>query len=100
MAFWDAISTTFELADHELILLREAARTIDLLDVLQVAIDHDGPLQRWGEGSRAHPAGPELRQHRIALARLLAAMGIPADDAEDRSVSRGGSRGVYKLGGT
>jgi len=48
MAFWDAISTTFELADHELILLREAARTIDLLDVLQVAIDHDGPLQRWG----------------------------------------------------
>jgi hypothetical protein len=33
--------------------LKEACRTIDLLDSLQAAIDRDGPLQRWGEGSRA-----------------------------------------------
>ena len=33
--------------------LKEACRTIDLLDSLQAAIDRDGLLQRWGEGSRA-----------------------------------------------
>jgi len=31
------------------VILKEAYRTIDLL----TAFDRDGPLQRWGEGSRA-----------------------------------------------
>jgi hypothetical protein len=97
-SFWEAILEKFELAEHELVILKEACRPIDLLDSLQAAIDQDGPLQRWGEGSRAYPAAPELRQHRIALARLLASLGIPADPDDDRPVTRGGSRGVYRVG--
>ena len=94
-AFWRAIVTEYELADHELVILKEACRTIDLLDSLQAALDSDGPLQSWGEGVRQHPAVPASRDHRIALARLLAALGIPGDE-EDQP--RRGSRGVYRLG--
>jgi hypothetical protein len=93
-----AVVDKFELNDHELVILKEACRTIDLLDSLQAAIDQDGPLQPWGEGSRAHPAAPELRQHRIALARLLSVLQIPPDPDDDRPGSRGGSRGVYRIG--
>jgi hypothetical protein len=95
--FWTAIIDKFALVDHELVILKEACRTIDLLDSLQAAIDRDGPLQRWGEGSRAHPAAPELRQHRIALARLVATLGIPDDPDSDRRITRG-ARGVYRTG--
>jgi hypothetical protein len=77
----------FELNDHELLVLREACRTVDLLDTLQAAIDEDGPLQRWGEGSKAHPAAVEVRQHRVTLARLLGVLAIPVDD-EDRQARR------------
>jgi hypothetical protein len=62
----------FELVDHELVSLKEACRTIDLLDSLQAAINRDGPLQRWGEGSRAILRRPT---HRIALARLFGLAG-------------------------
>jgi hypothetical protein len=96
-SFWEAILEKFELVEHELVILKEACRTIDLLDSLQAIIDRDGPVLPWGDGSRAHPAGVELRQHRIALARLLASLGIPADD-EDRPAPRGGARGVYRTG--
>jgi hypothetical protein len=94
-AFWRAIVTEFELVDHELVILKEACRTIDLLDSLQGALDSDGPLQSWGEGVRQHPAVPATRDHRIALARLLAALGIPGDE-EDQPPR--GSRGVYRPG--
>jgi hypothetical protein len=95
-AFWEAILEKFELVEHELLILKEACRTVDLLDDLQQNIDCDGPVLKWGVGVRANPAGVELRQHRIALARLLAVLSIPADD-EDRSPVRG-SRGVYRMG--
>jgi hypothetical protein len=97
-AFWTAIVDQFELHPHELVLLREAARTIDLLDALQAAIDQDGVLQPWGEGVRQHPAVPAVRDHRVALARLLASLGIPADPDDDRPSPRGGARGTYRMG--
>jgi hypothetical protein len=43
-SFWEAILGKFELVDHELMILKEACRTIVLLDTLQAAIDQDGPL--------------------------------------------------------
>lgn len=94
---WQATLTAFELAEHERVILREACRTIDLLDALQRLIDVEGPVLPWGEGSRAHPAAVEARQHRIALARLIASLGIPAEDSEDRLPARAGARGVYGI---
>jgi hypothetical protein len=79
--------------------LKEASRTVDLLDDLQAAIDRDGPVLPWGDGGvRAHPAAVEARQHRIVLTRMLASLGIPADpEDEDRAAPRGGARGVYQV---
>lgn len=52
------------------------------------------------QGLKAHPALPELRQQRIALARLLAALGLPTGVEDDvpKSQQRRSVRGVYAVG--
>lgn len=81
-------------------LLVEAVRTVDLLDVLDAAVRNDGPVIETPQGRRAHPAAVEARQQRIALARLLAALRMPAGEEGDVQTSarpqrRGRARGVY-----
>jgi hypothetical protein len=98
-ALWASLTEGFDLASHELVMLKEACRTVDLLDVLQLSIDLDGPVLPWGKGTRANPAAVEARQSRIALARLFASLGIPAD-GEGRTGQRGAARGVYRMGGS
>jgi len=90
----------FSLDEHEMVLLIEAVRTVDLLDQLDVAVRRDGVLLEGPSGTRAHPAAVEARQQRIALARLLAALRLPSGDAGDEKVTarpqrRSGARGVY-----
>jgi hypothetical protein len=97
-SFWEAILEKFELVDHELVILKEESRTIDLLDSLQMIIDGMDRFCRAVTASRTHPAGVDLRQHRIKLARLLAALGIPSDD-EDRPATRGRSCGLCRMDG-
>jgi hypothetical protein len=74
---WRATLSEFELAQHELAILLEACRTVDLLDMLQAEIEELGPVSPWDAGVRANPAAVEARQHRITLARLLAALRVP-----------------------
>jgi hypothetical protein len=96
-SFWPATITKFELDDHDFVILREVCRTIDLLDSLQVLIERDGAVLKWGDGVRANPAVSELRQHRLVLARLVTSLGIPPDPDHDRPALRGGgARGVYR----
>jgi len=63
--FFDAITTEFDPSPSESELLLEAARTIDLLELL--AADEDPRAIR------------EARQQRLVLGRLLAQLQIPAD---------------------
>lgn len=94
---WESVTSEYELAEHEALLLREACRTVDLLDSLDAAIRRDGAL---GPDGRAHPAAVEARQQRIALARILASLRLPAgDEDEGRPQRRVGVRGTYALGG-
>ena len=52
------------------------------------------------QGLKAHPALPELRQQRIALARLVAALGLPTGLVEDQPKrQRRSARGVYDISG-
>ncbi len=56
------------------------------------------------QGDRANPAAVEARQQRIALARLLAALRLPAGEEDDRQAGaraqrRVGVRGVYGVRG-
>jgi len=101
---WSSIVTDFELDEHEMALLVEAVRTIDLLDVLDARVRRDGPMIDSPQGLKAHPAAVEARQQRIALARLLAALRLPAGESGDqkamaRPQRRVGVRGIYGIRG-
>jgi hypothetical protein len=90
----------YDLEEHELALLREAVRTVDDLDVLAAVVAKEGVTL----GQRVHPALIEARQLRIALARLLGVLRLPAGDEDDPAVGRRpqrrvGARGIYSLGG-
>jgi hypothetical protein len=101
-ALWAAVLDEYELEEHEELLLREAVRTVDALDALEARVAADGPLLASSQGERAHPALVEARQQRIALARLLAALRLPAGEEEAgdrRPQRRQGVRGVYGVGG-
>jgi phage terminase small subunit len=91
---WQAVTTDWELSEHETGLLLQACRTVDLLDGLQARLDADGPIIDSPQGLKAHPAAAELRQQRITLARLIAALGLPTGD--DTNKPRRAARGVYQ----
>lgn len=100
-ALWRDVLGTYELEQHELALLHEAVRTVDLLDALAALVDTEGLTAESSQGSRVHPAVVEARSQRLALARILAALRLPAGEEESgterRPQRRGGARGVYAL---
>lgn len=102
---WRSVVDSYELEVHELLLLKEAVRTVDLLDDLAKLVADDGPVtqDRFGQ-DRVHPALVEARQLKIALARLLAALrlpdGVEGDESQGRRTQRRvGARGVYGTAG-
>ncbi len=99
---WVSVVSDYEMDEHELAVLTEATRTVDLLDELQRAVDADGVLVSSPQGERTHPGVVELRQQRIALARLLAALRLPQGAEGDqqqgaRPQRRVGVRGPYQF---
>lgn len=97
LRLWLSITEEFDLEEHELVLLREAVRSVDVLDVLDAVVRSEGPI---GEDGRAHPAAVEARQQKLVLARVLAALRLPSGDEDAaRPQRRVGARGVYGLGG-
>jgi hypothetical protein len=96
-ALWENAVRDVEFEDHFLRLLGEAAKTLDTLQALQAVLDAESPIIESPQGRKAHPALAELRQGRITLARLLAALKIPAVD--DEPVKTRAPRGVYGMRG-
>lgn len=100
---WRDILGKYELEEHELALLREMVRTTDLLDNLAAITAREGLMVAGAHGSqKPHPAVVEARQARIALARLTAALRLPAGDETDQAKGRRpqrrvGARGVYGI---
>ena len=104
LRLWRSVVVAFELDEHELVLLLQACRTADLLDELAAAVRRDGALVEGPQGQRAHPAAVEARQQRIVLARLLAALRLPAGSEGDhqagaRPQRHMGVRGVQQIRG-
>jgi hypothetical protein len=99
LRLWESVARDYELDVHEELLLLQACRTADRLDRLEVEAA-DGPVtvaNHRGD-SVAHPAMIESRQQSITLARLLAALRLPAgEDGGElaRPQRRGGARGAY-----
>jgi len=102
-ALWRAVLRDYELDEHETTILREACRTADSLDDLQALVDADGLMSSTSQGPRVHPALVEARQQRITLARLQAALRLPAGEEGEgdsrRPQRRVGVRGVYGIAG-
>jgi hypothetical protein len=97
---WNDVCSKYELEEHELALLREMVRTVDLLDKLAAIAAREGLMVEGAWGSKPHPAITESRQQKIALARLTAALRLPAGDENDQAAGRRpqrrvGVRGVY-----
>ncbi len=93
---WDSTCADFELEPFEASLLEQACRTADIIETLQSVVDSLG----------VDCAGRELaevRQQRLAFARILVALRLPAglDDEPGRArrPQRRGIRGVYSMGG-
>ena len=87
---WAAVMGDFVLAAHERAVLLEACRTADSLDALQAEVDGAGVMcQSTQGGPRVHPALVELRQQRLVLARLVAALRIPLEDDDVRPSRHG-----------
>jgi len=98
---WVSIVGAYELEEHELAQLIEVVRTVDVLAELDKAVQRDGVVVPSPQGERAHPALVEARQQRLVLARLLAALRLPAGDEKDCKATsrqrRTGVRGVYGI---
>ncbi|MDI1288845.1 MAG: hypothetical protein PSX37_02690 [bacterium] len=97
-SLWTAIQKEYALAEHERSILNEACRTVDTIEALQALLDREGLTSVTSQGQRIHPALAELRQQRVTLARLLAALRIPTGDGEIRPGQHRGPRGVYGIG--
>jgi hypothetical protein len=82
---WKQISGDFELGQHEEAVLLQACRIVDVLDRLQVVIASEGVVVASPQGSKANPAVVEFRQQSVALAKLMASLRIPLDDASGRT---------------
>jgi len=96
---WLSVVTDYEMDEHELAVLVEATRTVDLLDELDAAVRSEGAIVDSPQGQKAHPAVVEARQQRVVLARLIAALRMPSGEAGDEQANarprRRGPRGVY-----
>jgi len=91
-ALWLEVTTGYVItAESDRLQLLQVCRVADLCDTLHAVVLAEGPLAESSQGIRTHPAVVELRQQRVVLARLLAALGV-ANQAEP-------ARGVYAIHG-
>jgi hypothetical protein len=96
---WRAVLADFELAEHEQLMLREACFTADLCEALQALIAAQGPtVTNHLGGVKMHPALAELRQQRLALARLVVCLRVPLGDEDAGRAQYRGLRGVHTGG--
>lgn len=80
-SFWRRTLAGYDLSETELELLRECCRLLDECESLRTSVDADGTTVAGSAGQvRVHPALGELRQHRLALGRLLAQLALPDVD--------------------
>jgi hypothetical protein len=54
---WRDLTGRYEFEEHELALLREMIRTVDLLDRLAGITKREGLMVKGPHGSKPHPAG-------------------------------------------
>lgn len=86
-ALWRSLLSRYIFAQHELHTLEWACRQVDDLALLEQAIEEQGATVVGSAGQpRLNPAITEARQARLALAKLLGSLALPAEDVADAPV--------------
>lgn len=81
-ALWSDITSGYGLRADELRVLEAACRQADLIVVLDEGLVGADLLVRGSQGQMViNPIISEVRQHRAALARLLAQLKLPDEDS-------------------
>lgn len=79
---WRSLTDKYELDPHELVLLEAAARQSDNLADCERHLAESDVMVLGSTGQpRVNPLVPEIRQQRIALAKLIDALALPTEDA-------------------
>jgi hypothetical protein len=101
---WRAVVAELDLDQHEELLLLQAVRAVDRLDLMAAELDGAPLTVRNSKGDEvAHPLLVESRQTSLMLARLVASLRLPSGlsadggDELDRPQRRGAVRGSYGL---
>lgn len=82
-ALWTAAAGEFDLDPAELAVLAEAARTVDELHRLHLALADAEVIVPGSTGQqRVNPLFAEVRSHRATLARLTTALALPDEEEE------------------
>lgn len=98
-ALWQKLTAEYGFDPAEGRVLAELCRHVDLVDELAAAVERDGVMIPAASGGvKLNPAVPELRQGRLAVARLAAALRLPSEDTGRPDQRRAGVRGVYQVG--
>jgi hypothetical protein len=75
---WQQVTAEYQLSEHERLQLGQACETADIIDRLRARERKEGDVVDSPHGAKTRPALVELHQQRIVLARLLAALKLPA----------------------
>ena len=96
---WVAITSDFDLEQHELLILKEACRTADRLDELDREMENEPLTVVNSKGDEtANPRIIEQRQQALTFTRLIASLKLP-NEAGQVPQDRGAARGAYGIRG-
>lgn len=80
---WASVTTDFELDESASAVLVEACYTVDELSDLRAKLAETPAVIDSAQGPRVHPLRVEVRMLRLALAKLIASLGLPKELADD-----------------
>ncbi len=87
---WRDTVDKYELRGHELRILEDACREVDLIERMQTALAATPLIVEGSQGQPVEsPLVKEIRQHRVTYQRLVGALKLPEEDepASSRSTS-------------
>ena len=88
-ALWARMTAAYEFGETESALLAAACRQSDDVALIEKTIAADGAIVEGSKGQpRLNAAFAEVRQGRLALAKLLGALAVPEDDVPMTAASR------------
>lgn len=91
-ALWTAVNALYELEPHHGLALASACRCADMVARLEALLTDSLTVTGAAGQSRLSPAVTELRQHRLALSKLLIDLALPAETVADLAKSPASGR--------